>query len=293
MRKNKPRMLGGLLLLLLFFIVLGRSIKNYDLDALLAKVSPNVVTVTVEVTVYPEAAEPESVGEGEAPPEEDPPESTPAVDPDSPEGRAAALGLPAPPDIDIESWEYILANGENSISEYVPPELVVIGTNSQQFDTRIEEPLKAMTDDAVANGISIFVSSGYRSYSDQAANFIRVCNNNGVTDGKDSRGFYITMPAGCSEHQTGLAADITDHYYELKNSSIENTETFQYLSKHCQDFGFIVRFPKDKEKVTGVMYEPFHFRYVGIEAAQYIMENGICLEEFLALYKDINPVVME
>lgn len=92
------------------------------------------------------------------------------------------------------------------------------------------------------------------------------------------------MPAGCSEHQTGLVCDITDVYYPLKNSSIENTETFKYMSAHCQDFGFILRFPSDKEDVTGVMYEPWHYRYVGIDAAKYIMENGLCLEEFLALY---------
>lgn len=293
MRKNNARVIGGLVLLVIFFAVLGLSIKKYDLEALLAKVSPNVVTVTVEVTVYPENPESNPAAEPETDPMEETPEPTPTVDPNSPEGRAAAMGLPAPPDIDIESWEFLFANGENSIAEYVPPELVVVGTNSQQFDTRIEEPLKAMADDAVAHGLSVFISSGYRSYSDQAANFIRVCNNNGVADGKDSRGFYITMPAGCSEHQTGLAADITDHYYELKNSSIENTETYQYLSQHCQEFGFIVRFPKDKEEVTGVMYEPFHFRYVGKEAAEYIMANGICLEEFISLYKDINPVVME
>ena len=95
------------------------------------------------------------------------------------------------------------------------------------------------------------------------------------------------MPAASSEHQTGLACDITDVYYPVKNSSIENTATFQYMSKHCQDFGFILRFPKDKEEITGVMYEPFHYRYVGVEAAQYMTENNLCLEEFVSLYRDV------
>ena len=211
------------------------------------------------------------------------PEPTP--DPDSPTGRALSRGLPTPPDIDIDSWEYILANGENSIAEYTPPEIVTL--ENQPLDSRIIEPLKAMAQDTRAQGLSVFLSSGYRSYSEQAANFIRVCQNNGVADGKDARGFYITMPAGCSEHQTGLACDITDVYYPVKNSSIENTATFQYMSKHCQDFGFILRFPKDKEEVTGVMYEPFHYRYVGVEAAQYMTENNLCLEEFVSLYRDV------
>ena len=281
------RVVGGLILLAVFFFVMKKSVDSFDLEELNSKITPATVTVVIQETVTHPAVH--ETPEYKDPPEAtEPVEETPEIDPDSPAGRAAALGLPEPPDIDIESWEYILANGDNSIDEYVPPELVVVGTNSQTFDSRIVDSLRAMIEDTQAQGLSVFVSSGYRSYSDQAANFIRVCNNNGVTDGKNSSGFYITMPAGCSEHQTGLAADITDIYYPLKTSEIENTATFQYMSQHCQEFGFIVRFPKDKEEVTGVMYEPFHFRYVGVEAAEYITENGLCLEEFVSLYKDIN-----
>ena len=71
----------------------------------------------------------------------------------------------------------------------------------------------------------------------------------------------------------------------MKNSELENTELYQWLSAHCHEYGFIVRYPKDKEEVTGIIYEPWHFRYVGVEAATYIMENGLCLEEFIALYQ--------
>ena len=88
--------------------------------------------------------------------------------------------------------------------------------------------------------------AGYRSYSEQAQNFTRVCNNNGVSDGKDSNGHYITMPAGCSEHQSGLACDITDVYREIKNSEIENTDTYKWLLEHCAEYGFIHRFPSGK-----------------------------------------------
>ena len=72
----------------------------------------------------------------------------------------------------------------------------------------------------------------------------------------------------------------------LKNSEIENTDTYKWLLEHCAEYGFIHRFPSGKEDVTGVMYEPFHFRYVGVEAAQYIEQNGLCFEEFIALYTD-------
>ncbi len=207
-----------------------------------------------------------------------------AADPDSPAGRAAERNLPAPPEIDINSWEYILANGEHSIQKYAPPSTVTI--EGQIVDSRIAEPLKAMAEDSRAQGLSVYLSSGYRSYDEQAANFTRICQNNGVSDGKNRNGFYITKPAGCSGHQTGLCCDITDVYYSTKTSeALEKTDLYQYMSKHCHEFGFIVRFPDgDQQTITGVMYEPWHYRYVGVEAATYIMENHLTLEEFIDLY---------
>ena len=95
------------------------------------------------------------------------------------------------------------------------------------------------------------------------------------------------MPAGCSEHQLALCCDITDVYRPVKNDSIAELPTVQWLGEHCAEYGFILRFPVDKRDVTQVMGESWHFRYVGLEAAKYIMDNGLCLEEFIALYKDI------
>ena len=215
----------------------------------------------------------------------DTPETPAAPDPNSPAGKALAKGLPAPPEIDINSWEFILANTENSIAEYAPPDLSYLGDTGCPVDSRIASALIDFAEDTMAQGLSVYLSSGYRSYSDQAANFTRVCQNNGISDGKDANGFYITFPAGYSEHQTGLCCDVTDIYYSVKNSSIENTATFQYMSQHCQDFGFILRYPKGKETITGVMYEPWHYRYVGVDVAKYIMENDLTFEEFVELYR--------
>lgn len=231
------------------------------------------------------------------------PEPTPEVTPEptpepgSPEAKAAGLGLPAPPDIDITSWEYVLVNGDHSIGQYEPAQLAYLNQTASEtdiqtaynanrcpVDERIAQALLDMAKGCKDVGLPVFLSSGYRSYSEQAANFQRVCQNNGVSDGKDSNGHYITMPAGCSEHQTGLSCDITDVYREIKNSEIENTDTYKWLLEHCAEYGFIHRFPSGKEDVTGVMYEPFHFRYVGVEAARYIEDNGLCLEEFVELY---------
>lgn len=275
-KRSAGRTIFGIILLFIFVGVVGY----------LGFYGNTTSQPTSEPTQSPEPVVVEtSAPETPAPVEETPevtetPEPTP--DPDSPEGRAAALGLPKPPEIDINSWEFLLANIDNNISEYVPPEIVEL--EGQLFDSRVIEPMNAFVADARAQGLNVYLSSGYRSYSDQAANFQRVVNN-GYVDGKTSDGFYVSMPAGTSEHQTGLVCDITDVYYPLKDRTIENTATYQYMSKHCQEFGFIVRFPDGKQDITGVMYEPWHFRYVGVEAATYIMENGLTFEEFVALYR--------
>ena len=206
------------------------------------------------------------------------PEPTP--DPDSPAGRAAALGLPAPPDIDINSWEYILANGYNNIREYAPE---IEKLEGQGLDVRIIEAMKAFVADARAQGLNVYLSSGYRDYAEQKYLFERKVGQVGSYEAAAR----IVLPPGTSEHQTGLACDITDRYYETKDRSLANTAMFQYMSQHCTDFGFVVRYPENKEDITGVMYEPWHFRYVGVEVAKYMTENDLCLEEFVSLYRDI------
>ncbi len=227
----------------------------------------------------------------------------PTVDPSSPYGQAlanaAARGLPTPPDIDISQWQYVLVNGEHPLNpiDYAPANLVYLNMtgddteirtgydgNRQVVDAMIAQPLIDMTQACKAAGLPIYLSSSYRSYSDQAANFQRVCQNNDISDGKNSEGNYITMPAGHSEHQTALCCDITDYYHEIKNDAIAQIETVQWLGAHCADYGFVLRFPQDKRDITHVMGESWHFRYVGVEAARYMTDNNLCLEEFVALY---------
>ena len=124
---------------------------------------------------------------------------------------------PEPLRFDMSDWKYMLVNGDHSIDQYEPENLVYLNMTADEtdlqtsynpnriaVDARIAEPLLDMALGCKAAGLPVFLSSGYRSYSDQAANFTRVCQNNGITDGKDANGHYVTMPAGCSEHQTGL-----------------------------------------------------------------------------------------
>ncbi len=216
----------------------------------------------------------------------------PAAEPEAAPAPAAEP-TPEPLSFDLTSWEYMLVNGDHSIERYAPENLVYLdmtadamdlqtsyNPNRIAVDARIAEPLLAMAKACKDAGLPVYLSSGYRSYDEQAQNFQRICQNNGITDGKDVNGHYITMPAGCSEHQTGLCCDITDVYRNIKNDDIFKTDTFAWLRDHCAEYGFILRFPTGKEDITGVMNEGWHFRYVGLEAAKYITDNDLTLEEF-------------
>ena len=123
-------------------------------------------------------------------------------------------------------------------------------------------------------GHAMPIISGYRSYQYQ----VGLYNSYVERDGQAAADRYSARP-GTSEHQTGLAYDIGDI-----NNNYGNTPGGKWLEKHCAEFGFIIRFPKGKEHITGYMYEPWHVRYVGKEHAKKIMAAGICLEEYLGAY---------
>lgn len=283
--KRTVRKVIGVILLVIFGIYSYMRCTNWTMGS---DVDRRIEERNNKTPVYEPMEEDDQTGV----PEEDAtePEATPEPTPDpaSPEGKALARGLPAPPDIDITSWEFVLVNGDNSIGQYAPSALEYISDSQCPVDSRIANALIDFAQDAIDQGLPVYLSSGYRSYDEQAANFIRICNNNGCTDGKGSDGLYITMPAGCSEHQTGLCCDITDVYRATKKwQDVEPTATYQYMVQHCHEYGFILRFPNGKGDITGVMYEPWHYRYVGVEAATYIMENGLTFEEFHELYNGV------
>lgn len=220
------------------------------------------------------------------------------ADPDSPAGRAAARGLPAPPDINISDRQYVLVNTEHQLDATdAPAQLAYLNMtagdtdirydydgNRQVVDSIIAQPLIDFAQGCKAAGLPVYLSSGYRSYDEQSYLFNRKLNQGYSFDVAKT----IVAYPGTSEHQTGLCCDITDYYHELKDDSLENTDTFRWLNDHCAEYGFILRYPKDKsggaDTVTGCIYEPWHFRYVGTEAAQYIKANNLCLEEFWELY---------
>jgi D-alanyl-D-alanine carboxypeptidase len=188
------------------------------------------------------------------------------------------------PDVDISSWELRVVNVDNPLdSDYAPPEISYLGDEQCPVDSRIAEALTAFAEAAKAEGLPVYLSSGYRSYSEQQGSF----NAMVAREGSEEAAATIVARPGTSEHQYALSCDITDIYRNPKNPDVlENTETYIWMSQHCQEYGFIVRYPKDKSEITGIIYEPWHFRYVGVEAATYIMENDLCLEEFVGLYEE-------
>lgn len=292
MRYSRPvRIIFGILIFALFFWYQSRWFQNA------VYFSQTEAAVSSFIEEEEDDQEPAEEAEVQAAEAAVPATPEPTLRPE--EEKAAALGLPSPPEIDVTQLQYVLVNGDHPLDpiSYEPENLVYLNMtgddteirteydgNRQKVDALIAQPLIDMTQACKAAGNPIYLSSGYRGYDEQRANFDRVNANNGITDGRDAEGNYITMPAGCSEHQTGLCCDITDRYYEVKNDDIVNSATVQWLSAHCADYGFVLRFPQDKKAITHVMSENWHFRYVGVEAAKYMTENNLCLEEFLALY---------
>lgn len=179
-----------------------------------------------------------------------------------------------------DGWMQLLVNSSNVIPDgYAPTELTEL-SNGQSVDKRIYPSLQSMFDDARAQGVYPVVSSGYRTAKQQQSEIDDKIQEY-IDDGKsedEARALAATYVAqvGYSEHEAGLAIDIV-----AKANKSDDDTVWAWMKEHCAEYGFILRYPEGKEGVTGMSYEPWHFRYVGVEAAQKIMGAGITLEEYL------------
>lgn len=192
------------------------------------------------------------------------------------------------PDVDPDAWYLELANFETLLGSDFVPEVELI-EEEQEFDVRAADHLWDLIRDARAAGYTVYVCSGYRSYELQHALYWRHIDEfmqEGMTEEEAhaTTGTTVNYP-GASEHQLGLSVDLLEYYGQPMLPEIGGSGLMLWLEEHCADYGFIVRYPADKTEITGISYEPWHLRYVGAAAASYIMENGLCLEEFLALYE--------
>ena len=180
-----------------------------------------------------------------------------------------------------------LVNYQNQIPDNWQIDLVKL-SNGQSIDKRAYPDLQQMMDDARAQGLSPLICSSYRTKDKQQ----RLFNNEVVAyqqqsssqeEAEEKASFWVARP-GTSEHQMGLAVDIVATSNQQLDESQERTAEQQWLIQNCYKYGFILRYPNDKNQITKVGYEPWHYRYVGKEHAQKIMKEGICLEEYLDKY---------
>lgn len=174
---------------------------------------------------------------------------------------------------------FVLVNKENKLEDgYVPTDLVEINHNLVnkpiQMRSEAAEALTNMIAEGKANGLSLLLSSGYRNSDSQETLYSDEVSTRG-------EGINYVAPPGTSEHETGLAIDITSNKIGCKLEDIfETTDEGKWLRDNAHRFGFILRYPKNKEEITGYLYEPWHFRYVGVELANILYDKGITLEEY-------------
>lgn len=181
--------------------------------------------------------------------------------------------------VDRNNWKTVLINNEHYLDKEYKPKCVKLA-NGAKVSKRIYHHLQSMFNDARKQGISITVGSGYRSWEEQNALWKKEMNRldeKGVSL-RDAikRGELVVQRPGMSEHQTGLAVDINSMQ---SNASI----LYKWLKDNSYKYGFILRFPREKKKITGIIYEPWHFRYVGKEAATIMKRENLCLEEYVKL----------
>lgn len=177
--------------------------------------------------------------------------------------------------------ELLLVNRDNGLNkDYIPEGLSIpniIFTDEANNEERhvagiVKKPLENLIVEAKSHGIILLGNSAYRSYKSQKG----IYNDRVKSQGQKLSDLYVAKP-GYSEHQTGLCIDVTNQDKYLVKGTIES----DWLEQNCYRFGFIIRYPEGKQSITGIEYEPWHIRYVGEEAANYIYSNGITLEEYL------------
>ena len=179
--------------------------------------------------------------------------------------------------------KHFAPTGLVKIEDIIPASVLKVKYKGTQANKTAVQALYRMLEDAIEDGVTNWqVSSAFRTHSDQQALVDQSVNNykkNNPSWSKErclSATYQTVAPAGTSEHQTGLAFDIT-----VPGVSFTGTEQQKWLHKHCYEYGFIVRFTEEKQSKTGFLAESWHFRYVGVEAAQVMTFNNWCLEEYV------------
>ena len=179
-------------------------------------------------------------------------------------------------------WHLTLVNSGYRIPSNYEPDLVYVCGSSERLDRKVAEHYEKMYEAAQKDGVTLTPCSGYRSYELQERNYNRKIDffvGQGYSEEEAKiKAATIIMPPGSSEHNLGYAMDIV-----CVEEWFEDTEEFKWLQKNAADYGFIMRYPEDKQDITKVIYEPWHWRYVGVETAKELKSSGQVLEEYLGV----------
>lgn len=184
-------------------------------------------------------------------------------------------------DPETDMWNLIVVNSTREFSSDYEPTLDEIFDTGYYLDYRVTPYYEQMYTDALADGVTLTPFSAYRSYARQESNYnariaLYMTDYNMSEEEAIAATSEVILPPGTSEHNLGIAIDIVcvEEYFE-------DTDEFTWLMDNAYKYGFILRYREDKSDVTGVIYEPWHWRYVGVEYAEDIMNSGLCLEEYL------------
>lgn len=270
---KKQWMAKGILALLLLFILAG-------------------LAVGFAVTEKRKPAEPttNAVSEVETEPQTEPPTEAQTAAPEPITAKAPPVSLPQSADgnpvtvsPDGDNWELTLVNLQYRLPEdYKPTLQAAVEGSSVQLDARVAPFYAEMYAAAKADGCTLTPYSGYRTYARQQENFDRKVAyyvSQGLSEAEATAQTQTRiLPAGASEHNMGFAMDIVS-----ASADFISTKEFSWLSAHAHEYGFILRYPENKTDITGVMYEPWHWRFVGKEAAAEMQKSGQCLEEYLGV----------
>lgn len=208
-------------------------------------------------------------------------------------GNSSASGGNSSVDV-LDEWYMVLVNPDNSVTkDYISnvdrtaiKDKYTSGAESSKYlDKRIIEPFEQMCKAAANDGVTLISVSAYRSYNYQQNLYnrrVQRCMNEEGLDEEAAKKKAATIVAlpGTSEHHLGLAVDINS-----VETTFENTSAFRWLQKHAEEYGFIMRYPKDKQSITKIIYEPWHYRYVGVEHAKAMNDLDMCMEEYVEYLK--------
>ena len=194
--------------------------------------------------------------------------------------NAVTIAFPS----DDASWKLICLNRSRCVDSTSESKISLsyVAGSSEQMDSRAAAAYERMYD--AAEGIYLTPCSGYRSYSTQKRLYYEFVNEYLADGYSEEEAHNLTSkrrnPPGSSEHNIGICMDII---CASSSANFQNTKAYAWLDANAQDYGFILRYPEDKVNITGVKFEPWHWRYVGVENAAAIKNSGLCLEEYLGL----------